>query len=245
VSETREPVTPQVRKPWRKLPLIGGVAAVMFAIGAVVVPLINRTTTDSTDLTGRIDRVAVLSDNGRVEIVATDIASARVAATRRYSLSRPEVVSFVRGGTLSVRAACPGWAFLSCSTDLRVEVPRGTDVRVRVSGGDVVVTAVEGTVFVRSASGSVRITDVRARRIDVGTVADDVTIDAATPPREVTAFSEAGTVEISVPAGPYRVAASSTQGTERIGPGITSRPDADSRIDGRSKLGDVMVFARG
>jgi Putative adhesin len=242
VTTSRGPVTPQARKPWKKLPIIGAVAAVLFVVGALFVPLVNRTTRDSRDLTGNVDRVAVTSDNGRVEIAVADTGPARVDATRRYSLSRPDVAAFVRGGTLSVRAACPGWAFLSCSTDLRVTVPPGTDVRVRVSGGDVAIVGVQGTIFVRSAAGSVRVENATGRRIDVGTVADNVRIEADRAPRSLAAFSEAGRVELVVPAGAYRLAATSRQGRVQVDPEVRAGA-AGGQIDARSKTGDVTITA--
>jgi Putative adhesin len=242
VSTERGPVTPQARKPWKKLPVIGVVAGVLFLIGAILVPLINRTTTDSRDLTGNVDRVAVTSDNGQVEIVVADTGPARVEATRRYSLSRPDVAAFVRGGTLSVRASCPGWAFLSCSTDLKVRVPSGTDVRVRVSGGDVAIIGVQGTIFVRSAAGSVRVENATGRRIDVGTVADNVRIEADRAPRSLSAFSEAGRVELVVPAGAYRLAATSQQGRVQVAPEVRAGTTG-AQIDARAKTGDITITA--
>jgi hypothetical protein len=244
VSTARGPVTPQARKPWKKLPVIGAVAGVLFLIGAILVPLINRTTSDTQEFSEPIARVAVTSDNGRVEIAVAASGPARVEATRRYALSRPDLTAFVRGGTLSVRAACPGWAFLSCSTDLRVLVPPDTDVRVNVSGGDVRVDGVAGTVFVRSASGSVTVADARGARIDVRTVADNVRIEAAQTPRSINALSQAGRIDILVPAGRYDIAAAGNDGRLRVDPRLTPNTGGPPRIGVRSETGEIVLGVR-
>jgi Putative adhesin len=244
VSKSREPVTPQARKPWKKLPVIGAVAAVLFVVGALLVPLVNRTTTGRREFPEQIARVAVTSDNGRVEIVTSESGPARVEATRRYALSRPDLAAFVRGGTLSVRAACPGWAFLSCSTDLRVVVPRGTDVRVNVSGGDVRVDGVAGAVFIRSASGSVTVTNARGERIDVRTVADNIRIEAAQTPRSIEALSQAGRIDIVVPAGSYDIVAAGNDGRLRVDPRLTPNAGGPPRIGVRSETGNIVLGVR-
>ncbi len=243
MSTARGPVTPQARQPWKKLPVIGVVAGVLFLIGAILVPLINRTTTDAQEFSEPIARVAVTSDNGRVEIAVAESGPARVEATRRYALSRPDLNAFVRGGTLSVRAACPGWAFLSCSTDLRVMVARGTDVRVNVSGGDVRVDGVEGAVVVRSASGSVAVADARGARIDVRTVADKVRIEAVRAPRSIDALSQAGRIDIVVPAGRYDITAVGN-GRLNVDPSLESGSGRAPRIGVRSDTGDIVIGTR-
>lgn len=220
---------------------IAAVVVGVFLIGALLVPVLSRSDSGVTELTGATVRaVEVSTDRGGVVVRA---GTPRVEQKRTWILSAPEVRSRVEDGTLRVRVSCPGWAFVSCSADVVVQAPAAADVSVDATKGTVAVTGMSGAVNARSEDGSVRV-EGTSTTVTARSVTKSVTVVLSGPvPDEVAARSETGAVSVTVPRGTYRVVAQSVEAATRV-EGVTRAPEATANITAHSGIGDVTVTGR-
>jgi hypothetical protein len=204
---------------------------------------------------------AVDLDLGFESVTVTGSGSATVHMTRSYSWSmrKAETSSRQLGDRLVMTSHC-GWDIgLGCSGNVRLEVPRGTTVRlhsgdghlslrgltgqVDVSTGDggVDVEDVSGPLVLRTGDGSIEARDLRSRSVDVHTGDGSVRLAFRTAPTSIRADTGDGSVEVSVPrdGDPWQVDATTGDGSRTID--VATDPAASRRIVLRSGDGPVRV----
>ncbi|MGW6735169.1 DUF4097 family beta strand repeat-containing protein [Streptomyces sp. NPDC055013] len=127
------------------------------------------------------------------------------------------------GTTLRLSAECPG-IVINCRGTYVVRVPGGVDVSVTSRGsvavvglrcalristgtGDVRVERTSGMLRLRSGSGRIQLEDVESAYVDARTRRAPLALAFARPPVRVTAISDAGDVDVTLPSAPaeYRV----------------------------------------
>jgi hypothetical protein len=201
-------------------------------------------------------------DLGFESVTITGSGSAgAVHMTRSYSWSMrtAEASSRLQGDRLVMTSHC-GWDLgLGCSGDVRLEVPRGTTVRlqsgdghlslrgltgeVNVSTGDggVDVADVSGPLVLRTGDGSIEATDLRSRSADVHTGDGHVRLGFLTAPDSIQADTSDGSVDVSVPRDnePWRVDATTGDGSRTIG--VATDPAAPRRIELHTGDGPIRV----
>ncbi|GAA4292464.1 DUF4097 family beta strand repeat-containing protein [Streptomyces venetus] len=208
----------------------------------------------SFDLKGRT--LTVDSDDSALEIVATDAArEGRVEVTRWFQGSvvvgkDPKVTWSVRDDRLVLRMKCSG-IVADCSAKHRVEVPRGTTVKVEDGDGSVRARGFRDPLSIRTGDGSVRVTDTTGP-VDLRTgdgsirVADttgplsmrtgDGSVRADVSSRDVRTRTGDGSVRLELGVVPDRVESRSGDGSVTI-----ALPEAAYRVTTETGDGGVEV----
>jgi hypothetical protein len=149
----------------------------------------------------------------------------------------------IAGGVFSVRSRCPSTILHGCSVRYRVTVPDNIPLSVRTGAGTVRFRNYRGSARVRTGRGDIDISGfcgfaLQARADDGG----DVTASTACAPPQLTLRTTTGRVHALVPAGRYRVDASTSGagGTPRVR-GVTADAGAPFSIQALSNSGRVTV----
>lgn len=216
--------------------------AVLFIGGAILVPLLSRESQKTLSYgASEATAIAITVDRGRVQVRPGDRFEIR--ADGRYMLSAPRLDAAVANRTLTVEAVCPGWAFLSCSTDLEVRVPAATKVTVYSLRGPNDVEGITGPIEARSDRAAVRVSgaspDVRARSVEA---AVDVTLTG--PVRRLVASSETGDIRVTVPSGEYRTLDLESPDGKATSDGVRQAAGGTGEITVHSGRGTVSVVGR-
>jgi DUF4097 and DUF4098 domain-containing protein YvlB len=114
---------------------------------------------------------------------------------------------------------------------------------VRTSSGRVRFTAYRGSAQVETRSGPVTLRGVCGFSLGVRTVSGAIRAETACAPQQLALRSTTGAISASVPAGRYRVDASTAHGRPTIG-GLTRTTDAPFEIQALSGTGAVRVEGR-
>ena len=192
---------------------------------------------------------------------ATVVGTADPAVTRERRMTDDvRVTEEVRGDTLHVRAHCPdGVRHRGCRADYTLRVPRAFAVTASGDAADLRVRGLAGALDVRSDAGDVRVDGADGRAVlatDAGTVdatgLRGATVEASTQagavrlgfervPALVRASSEAGDVDVTLPAGPvaYEVDASADVGAVDVE--VPTGRGTGHRVEARTDVGRVRV----
>jgi DUF4097 and DUF4098 domain-containing protein YvlB len=221
----------------------------------------GETTTVSNQFTvaEAIDSIVVRSDAGNITVTGADVTETSYVQVVHAGTSEPEVTRTVSGGTLRLEADCP---FLSarCSVDFEITAPRGVEVDVSTSAGNVIVEWLDGEVTAETSAGNVILqglagpvdahtsagnvegTSLETARIEASTSAGNVDLRFDREIEYIDATTSAGNVTIGVPGGPYDVDAESSIGKVTIE--VPTDPSADARIVAQTSAGTVSVRSR-
>jgi DUF4097 and DUF4098 domain-containing protein YvlB len=110
---------------------------------------------------------------GKIEVSAWDNPEVEVRGEIGPGVDKVDVTTD-RGRT-SIRVYVPNHTFRSASADLRIRVPRDSELDISGVSAEVVTTDVEGTVQVKTVSGDVK-ADVYGRSAEIKTVSGDVVL---------------------------------------------------------------------
>lgn len=110
---------------------------------------------------------------GKIEVSAWDNPEVEVRGEIGPGVDKVDVTTD-RGRT-SIRVYVPNHTFRSASADLRIRVPRDSELDISGVSAEVVTTDVEGTVRVKTVSGDVK-ADVYGRSAEIKTVSGDVVL---------------------------------------------------------------------
>ena len=204
----------------------------------------------------RQERVASYAVRGVVNGVTLDLGPASldvvgaeeeqplvVRRTERYSFGhRPLVTRDTTGGVLRIRARCPRSLLDSCRSAYRVSVPPNVPLTVRTTSGDVRFVDYRGSARIDSQSGSISVTAFCGFALLARATSGDVRAATSCSSERLDLRSRSGDVEALVPAGRYRVDASSDSGSARVD-GVGTADDAPFEIQALSGSGDVRVQA--
>jgi hypothetical protein len=176
----------------------------------------ERTEVTPYDATG-IANIDVDNSAGSVRIVGTDGDTIEVTARISDGLRSTGESQQVVGDTLELRGTCPNFGSDWCRVSYTVAVPPSIDVRVDaddgsvdVSGitGDVDVDTDNGSIEMDSLAGSIRATNDNGRiegdrltsqRVSADTDNGRINLTFVTPPSNVVATSNDGSIEVVVP----------------------------------------------
>ncbi|NDU76253.1 DUF4097 family beta strand repeat protein [Actinomadura sp. DSM 109109] len=113
----------------------------------------------------------ITADGGRIEVTASDSPGIRVTERLTWSndKNRPKARHVSEGSTLRLSSSCGRnvMGFGACGVSYRVQVPRDTPVEIDNQDGTIRASGLGGTVRLRSGSGAVRATDLRATAVTI------------------------------------------------------------------------------
>jgi len=110
---------------------------------------------------------------GKIEVSAWDNPEVEVRGEIGPGVDKVDVTTD-RGRT-SIRVYVPNHTFRSASADLRIRVPRDSELDISGVSAEVVTSDVEGTLQVKTVSGDVK-ADVYGRSAEIKTVSGDVVL---------------------------------------------------------------------
>jgi hypothetical protein len=184
---------------------------------------LETTETQSEKISRPVDQVVIKAESGDVEVVPGG-RHVEVERTDTYVLDSPDVNRTVQDGVLTIEAECDSAFSPFCSTDYRVNVPKGVTVDVRTYVGDVDIEGID------------------ARRVEARAYVGDVHVDAARK-GDVTARTNVGDVDIDLPSGTYDIVADIAVGDSDV-EGLNTSDRSRHRVDARADVGTVDVTAR-
>jgi hypothetical protein len=153
----------------------------------------------------------------------------------------PSAQRSIDGGMFRVRSRCPVTVLHGCSVRYRVVVPDNVPLTVQTDDGSVRFRGYRGSARVTTGGGDIDVTgfcgfSLQARADGGG----DIDATTACPPPQLSLRTTTGAVHARVPAGRYRVDAS-TSGRQARVRGVTVDAGAPFAIQALSSSGAVSV----
>jgi hypothetical protein len=207
-------------------------AAIILLAGAlrlVILLLVNRST-ETLEFRGPVHAVEITLARGEVTIRGSDDANPRVRRRLRHGLRRPHVQESVDDGVLRLTV-------MSGIVQYEVDVPRRAAILVSGSNTSATVIGVTGLIELRSSSGTLEGRALSARAVRAMTSAGSIRLSFDTAPDSVEVTATSGSVELTLPDGPYDV---ETIGDTRCG--VPTATGARCRV--RAKAPSVRIRPR-
>jgi hypothetical protein len=153
----------------------------------------------------------------------------------------PVVQRSVAGGMFTVHSRCPRTVLHGCSASYRVIVPNNLPLTVRTDDGAIALRGYQGSATVTSGRGDITVSgycgfSLQARADAGGNIAAATTC----PPQQLSLRTTSGAVTAQVPAGRYRIDASTSGGRPAIR-GIAADSAAPFSVQALSGSGAVVV----
>jgi hypothetical protein len=231
--------------PWWWLVLVASVLLVV-ALGVMAVWGIASSET-------QVARYRVL---GSVSAIELDVGAAdveivggapvvEVRRTAEFAFGRPpEQTRRLDGDTLQISSRCPDTVVGTCRAAYRIAVRDNVQVNVITTSGRVRVSALNGSARLQTGSGAIAVDGFCGFQLIATSASGDVRGAAACSPDRMELRSTGGDVRAAVPAGRYRVDASSSRGAAEVR-NLTETEDAPFAVQAISGTGDVLVEGRG
>lgn len=188
------------------LKIIGISFAALAVLGGAVyaaAEVLEESDTHNDTITRPVHHIVIKADAGDIDAVPGG-RSVEVERTDDYSLDSPDVSRTLDDGVLTIEAECDGVFSPFCTTDFRVEVPKGVTVDVRTYVGDI------------------DIDGISARQIEARAYVGDVKVDAARK-AEVDARTNVGDVDVEMPRGAYDIGSAVDADTDVGDVDVTAR----------------------
>lgn len=122
-----------------------------------------------------------------------------------------------------------------------IDVAGVSTVDAKVSTGSVTVSDATGDVTAHAGTGSITGRDLRSSTVVAVTKTGGVSLDLATP-ADVEASTSMGAVELTVPAGAYRIDARQRSGQPKLG--LANDPNGAYLLALRTDMGQIRLAAR-
>lgn len=248
----------------RRLLRLAAILVAVALVGTVayylLLQLVSRTDSSSSNVDGAVKRVEIVVDSGDVGITAGSGEGATIAKKLTKSLRSPDEKISQRGGTLHIDTTC-GDGIGDCASDYDLTVAPGTEVKVTTRLGDVKLKGLRSGASVRSKIGDITMGDVRGGTVRAVTKAGKVTLegtrfdkaelrskagdiavrDAGSEFESLTAVSKAGDISLRLPgsAGPFDVDAETRLGDRDVE--VEQDTEQGAKVTATTKLGDVTI----
>jgi DUF4097 and DUF4098 domain-containing protein YvlB len=197
--------------------------------------------------------VEIANFSGRVEVSGWDQSQVSVAAHVAGGANKIDFKSDHGRTTITVKF--PSLVFGAEGVDLRVRVPRGSEVDVTAVSADVVSTGVTGAQRLKSVSGSIR-ADIAQADVEAKTVSGDVVLRGSGKPAEVHATTISGSLRLEHGAGDVEANTTSGELNIQLDPARSVRMRTisgdvtfrgaltkDADLDTQTVSGDVRLHA--
>jgi hypothetical protein len=231
--------------PWRLLVAVCAGLLVVVAIGLGVWSLASSEERSvSYSVRGALAGVALDVGAADVEVIGGGRAPAvAVHHVDRFGFGHgPSVSRAVVDGTFRVVSRCPRTILHGCSVRYRLIVPDNVPVTITTTSGTVQLHDYRGSARIETRGGNVDVEgfcgfSLEARSSGGG----NVTAAAACPPQQLMLRATTGAISARVPAGRYRVDASTSSGAPRIS-GLATDAGAPFAIQALSVSGAVTLL---
>lgn len=204
-----------------------------FVIGAVF----ERTSTDVRTIEDDVRRLEVDLNAGNVIVKASDRDDVRIRTVRTFAFVRPRTSATIREGELHLTATCR--LLGRCSVRYEVDVPRGIDLDLETSAGDVRMSGATGTVRAKTSAGDIEGDGMTADKLEARTSAGDIDLAFGQAPDRLELRTSAGDIDVVVPDETYRVNTDTSAGD--VDMNLRSDPDATRVIDAKTSAGDISL----
>ncbi len=219
--------------------LLAGTALVAAsALWAVLQAVAGTTREDRVRLVGNPTAVLLEVDQGDLDVRAAGRGVVEAVARERSFLLGISREAGLEGDEARLRWACRLWT--SCRVDVRARVPEDVALEARTGFGDVGVEGRVGDVELRTRSGDIDARALAGRRARVEARQGDVFLAFTDAPSDVTVEVSSGDVEVVVPAGAYRLDATTRSGDLHLS-GVRDDPRATRSITVDVTAGDIVV----
>lgn len=198
--------------------------------------------------------VEISNFSGRVEVIGWDQPQVSVFAHLPSGADNLDFRSDHGRTTITVKF--PNFSFGGEGVDLKVKVPRGSEVDVTAVSADVTSAGVTGMQRLKSVSGSIR-ADIAQADVEAKTVSGDVTLHGDGKPAEVHATTISGTIRLEHGAGDVEANTTSGEINVQLDPGRSVRMRTisgdvvfrgslakDADVDTQTVSGDVKLHAK-
>jgi hypothetical protein len=226
----------------RRLALLIPLLAVVPVVGCKVD--VNADTehknTAAYDVTGKVNKVSVVTTAGKVTITEGDVSSVKVNETRHWeSGTEPTTTHDVASdGTLNLGYKC---AKSDCWVSYDVTVPRGTGAHVETDAGEVQLTNLSGDLNVTTTAGKLEGTGLTSKQTTARTSAGELDLSYSAAPTTVDAKTTAGRATVRVPGNQsYNVDADATVGTTDVK--VPQDSNSKNKITVRTTAGQARVL---
>jgi hypothetical protein len=153
----------------------------------------------------------------------------------------PATQRSVSGGVFAVRSRCPKTVLHGCSARYHLIVPDNLPLTVRTGDGSVRLQGYRGSAVVTTGRGDIDVTGFCGFSLQARAEAGgDVRAATACPPPQLALRTTTGSVRARVPAGRYRIDASTSGGRPSIR-GVTADAGAPFSLQALSGSGAVVV----
>jgi DUF4097 and DUF4098 domain-containing protein YvlB len=198
--------------------------------------------------------VEISNFSGRVDITGWDQPEVSVFA---YLPSGVDNLDFRSDhGRTTITVKFPNFSFGGQGVDLKVKVPRGSEVDVTAVSADVNSTGVTGTQRLKSVSGSIR-ADIAQADVEAKTVSGDVTLHGEGKPAELHLTTISGSIRLERGAGDVEANTTSGEINMQVDSGRSVRMRTisgdlvfrgsltkDADVDAQTVSGDVKLHAK-
>jgi len=213
-------------------------------VGVVGTFLEHRLALTSTLVAGQL---VVTGDVGDVTVHSSAVGQPiRVVRTFHWTLHRPvdAAVPLTDPGdpnsTATIDSQCGGFRLDNCAVDLDITMPPATALQISVTTGDVRVDGAAGALKVRTVTGDITATGLRAAEPDLETGTGDLAAHFAAAPSQAQLRTTVGDVTVGLPgAAPYLVRARATVGDTNVS--VPTSPRSHLIVDVATQTGDVSV----
>jgi DUF4097 and DUF4098 domain-containing protein YvlB len=175
--------------------------------------------------------VEISNVNGKIDVTGWDQPQVSVSANLPSGADSLDFRSDHGRTTITVKRPSFSFGFGAGDVNLKVKVPRGSELEVTAVSADVTSTGVTGTQRLKSVSGSVR-ADFAQANVEAKTVSGDVSLRGEGKPAELHLTTISGTLRLEHGAGD--VEANTTSGE------INMQVDGGRSVRMRTISGDVV-----
>jgi DUF4097 and DUF4098 domain-containing protein YvlB len=197
--------------------------------------------------------VEISSFSGKVEVSGWDQLQVSVHGDISGGADKVDVSSDHGRTTITVRS--PHFSFFGGGVNLKIKVPRGSEVDATVVSADVSSTGVTGAQRLKSVSGEIK-ADVAQADVEVKTVSGDVVLHGDGKPAELHVTTISGDLQLDHGAGDMEANSTSGDMNIQLDPGRSVRMHTisgdiafhgrltkDADLDTQTVSGDVKLHA--
>ena len=203
----------------------------------------SRTATVTYAVPGKLLGIELRVQSGNVTIVGGSHSGVSVSRSDHSVYGHgPREQRRVRLGNLRLVSSCPELVFGSCASNFRIEVPDNVSISVQAEHGTVRLEGYQGSANITTIAGSISAEGYCGLVLGATSASGNISVGTSCSPERLALFSDSGSVDVTVPAGHYRIHANSQSGSSHV-IGLINDAGAPWDIEAVSNSGKVTVAA--
>jgi len=202
----------------------------------------SHTEQTTYQITQTISQLQLDAHSGRVTVTAGN-GPISVTESFTYSDDKPVTSHAVNGDTLDLKEdGCQHERAINgrCEVGWDIQVPAGTTLTLTTRAGGIAMTGMSGQIDAKTNAGGVRARGLASKNVNAKTSAGGVDLQFTQVPDQVQATSNAGGIEIVVPAGQtYAVQADSNTGRPEVD--VNQSNSSSHKIQAKTNAGSIEI----